>query len=72
MGLLTGKKGLILGLVNDYSIAWGITQKLHEEGAELGFTFLPDKDLLQFVCASRHIAVSAYLLRQRQRAYWKK
>jgi enoyl-[acyl-carrier protein] reductase I len=44
MGLLTGKKGLILGLVNDYSIAWGITQKLHEEGAELGFTFLPDKD----------------------------
>ena len=33
--------------------------------------FLPDKDLIQFVCASRHIAVSAYLLRQRQRAYWK-
>ena len=35
--------------------------------------FLPDKDLLQFVCASpRHIVVSAYLLRERQRAYWKK
>lgn len=44
MGLLTGKKGVILGLVNDYSIAWGITEKLHAEGAELAFTFLPDKD----------------------------
>jgi hypothetical protein len=34
--------------------------------------FLPDKDLGRFVCASRQIVVSAYLLRQRQRAYWKK
>ena len=34
--------------------------------------FLPDKDLIDFVCASRHIGVSAYLLRQRQRAFWKK
>jgi hypothetical protein len=34
--------------------------------------FLPDKDLIEFVCASRHIVVSAYLLRQRQRAFWKR
>ena len=34
-------------------------------------TFLPNKDLIEFVCASRQIVVSAYLLRQRQRAYWK-
>jgi enoyl-[acyl-carrier protein] reductase I len=41
MGLFTGKKGLILGVANDFSIASAITQKLHEEGAELGFTHLP-------------------------------
>jgi enoyl-[acyl-carrier protein] reductase I len=40
MGLMTGKKGLILGLANDKSIAWGISKKLHEEGASLGFTYL--------------------------------
>ena len=41
MGLFTGKKGLILGVANDFSIAWAISKKLHEEGAELGFTHLP-------------------------------
>ncbi|HEU4321633.1 MAG TPA: enoyl-ACP reductase [Roseiflexaceae bacterium] len=40
MGLLDGKKGLILGLANDHSIAWGIAQALHAEGAELGFTYV--------------------------------
>jgi enoyl-[acyl-carrier protein] reductase I len=44
MGLFAGKKGLIFGIANDHSIAWAITQKLHEEGAEMGFTHLPDKD----------------------------
>ncbi len=39
MGLLDGKKGLILGLANDHSIAWGIAQALHREGATLGFTY---------------------------------
>jgi hypothetical protein len=34
--------------------------------------FLPDKDLIEFVCASRQIIVSPYLLRQRQRAFWTK
>ena len=41
MGLFTGKKGLILGVANDFSIAWAISQKLLDEGAELGFTHLP-------------------------------
>jgi enoyl-[acyl-carrier protein] reductase I len=41
MGLFSGKKGLILGVANDFSIAWAITQKLLAEGAELGFTHLP-------------------------------
>jgi enoyl-[acyl-carrier protein] reductase I len=40
MGLLEGKKGLILGVANDHSIAWGIAQALHREGADLGFTYL--------------------------------
>jgi enoyl-[acyl-carrier protein] reductase I len=40
MGILAGKKGLIMGVANDHSISWGIAQALHAEGAELGFTFL--------------------------------
>lgn len=40
MGLLDGKKGLILGIANDHSIAWGIAQALHREGADLGFTYV--------------------------------
>ena len=44
MGLFDGKKGLVFGIANDYSIAWAITQQLHEQGAAMGFTHLPDKD----------------------------
>ncbi len=40
MGLLEGKKGLILGVANDHSIAWGIAQALHREGADIGFSFV--------------------------------
>ncbi len=38
-GLLQGKRGLIMGLANDKSIAWGIAQVCHEQGAELAFTY---------------------------------
>ena len=38
MGLLDGKNALIFGVANDHSIAWGIAQALHEEGAEVGFS----------------------------------
>lgn len=40
MGLLEGKKGLIVGVANQKSIAWGISQACRREGAELGFTYL--------------------------------
>lgn len=41
MGLFTGKKGVVLGVANDFSIAWAVTRKLLDEGAEVGFTHLP-------------------------------
>jgi len=42
MKLLENKKGLIMGVANDRSIAWGIAQKLSEHGAELAFTYVGD------------------------------
>jgi len=42
MSLLKGKKGLIMGVANDKSIAWGIAKKISEHGAELAFTYLGD------------------------------
>ena len=42
MSLLQGKKGLIMGVANDRSIAWGIAKKLSENGAKLAFTYLGD------------------------------
>ena len=41
MGMFTGKIGLIMGVANDRSIAWAISQALYAEGAELAFTHLP-------------------------------
>ncbi|MEN9682360.1 MAG: enoyl-ACP reductase FabI [Pseudomonadota bacterium] len=38
-GLMQGKRGLIMGLANDKSLAWGIAQKLSEAGAELAFSY---------------------------------
>ena len=38
-GLMAGKRGLIMGLANDKSLAWGISQKLAEQGAELAFSY---------------------------------
>jgi len=38
-GLMTGKRGLIMGLANDRSLAWGIAQKLRAAGAELAFSY---------------------------------
>ena len=45
MGLFTGKKGMILGVANDFSIAWAITKKLLDEGADVGFTHLPGEKM---------------------------
>lgn len=41
-GLMQGKRGLIMGLANDKSLAWGIAKKLHEQGAELAFSYQGD------------------------------
>src|SRR3546814_13742480 len=37
--LMKGKRGLIMGVANDHSIAWGIAKLLAEHGAELAFTY---------------------------------
>ncbi|SHM90093.1 enoyl-ACP reductase FabI [Roseibium suaedae] len=37
--LMKGKRGLIMGVANNHSIAWGIAKTLHEHGAELAFTY---------------------------------
>ena len=39
---MKGKKGLVMGVANERSIAWGISQKLADAGAELAFTYLGD------------------------------
>ena len=38
-GLMKGKRGLIMGVANDHSIAWGIARALHAHGAEMAFTY---------------------------------
>jgi len=38
-GLMQGKRGLIMGLANDKSLAWGIAKKLHQHGAEIAFSY---------------------------------
>jgi enoyl-[acyl-carrier protein] reductase I len=41
-GLMKGKRGLIMGVANDHSLAWGIATELAKHGAELGFTYQGD------------------------------
>ncbi len=41
-GLMAGKRGLIMGLANNRSIAWGVAKALAEAGAEVGFTYQGD------------------------------
>jgi enoyl-[acyl-carrier protein] reductase I len=43
MGFLAGKKALVAGLISDRSIAYGIAQAMHREGAELAFTYQSDR-----------------------------
>jgi len=43
MPFLAGKRALIVGVASERSIAWGIAQALHREGAELAFTYVNDK-----------------------------
>lgn len=43
MGLFDGKKGVILGVANDRSIAWAVAREIMAEGGECGFSHLPDR-----------------------------
>jgi enoyl-[acyl-carrier protein] reductase I len=43
MGFMAGKRALIVGVATDRSIAWGIAQAMHREGAELAFTYVNDR-----------------------------
>src|SRR5207245_11557676 len=43
MGFLAGKRAFVVGVATDRSIAWGIAQAMHREGAELAFSYLNDK-----------------------------
>jgi enoyl-[acyl-carrier protein] reductase I len=43
MGMLEGKKALIVGVASPRSIAWGIAEAMHREGAELAFTYQTEK-----------------------------
>ena len=41
-GIMAGKRGLIMGLANDKSLAWGIAKALHAQGAQLAFSYQGD------------------------------
>jgi enoyl-[acyl-carrier protein] reductase I len=43
MGMFDGKKGLILGVANEHSIAWAIAKQILAEGGHCGFSHLPDR-----------------------------
>ena len=43
MGRFAGKKGLVLGVANDHSIAWAIAKEILSEGGLVGFSHLPDR-----------------------------
>ena len=43
MGFLAGKRALVTGILSNRSIAWGIAQAMHREGAELAFTYVDEK-----------------------------
>jgi enoyl-[acyl-carrier protein] reductase I len=45
MGLMTGKRGVVLGVANDRSLAWYIAERLHQEGAEIAFSHLPGEKM---------------------------
>ena len=47
-GMMTGRRGLIIGVANDHSIAWGIASMLARHGAEMAFTY-QDEPLLKRV-----------------------
>lgn len=41
-GLMKGKRGVIMGVANNRSIAWGIAKAIHAQGGEIAFTYQGD------------------------------
>ncbi len=60
-GLMQGKRGLIMGVANDHSIAWGIAKTLAAHGAELAFTY-QGETLLKRVIPLAEEAGSSFLV----------
>ena len=52
MGIFAGKKGLIFGVADEKSLAWGVAQALHAEGAELGFNYNRQREGVEALAAS--------------------
>jgi enoyl-[acyl-carrier protein] reductase I len=59
--LMKGKRGLIMGVANDHSIAWGIAKVLAAQGAELAFTFQGDAQGKRVKPLAQSLAVDAVL-----------
>ena len=70
MGFLAGKRALIVGVATDRSIAWGIAQAMHREGAELAFSYVNDKmkERVEPLAALARRAAHAAARRDRGRA----
>jgi enoyl-[acyl-carrier protein] reductase I len=60
-GLMKGKRGLIMGIANDHSIAWGMARTLHAHGAELAFTFQGDAQGKRVKPLAQSLGVDAVL-----------
>ena len=60
-GLMAGKRGLIMGVANDHSIAWGIAQMLAGQGAELAFTYHGDAQAKRLKTLAASIGASIIL-----------
>lgn len=61
MKLLEGKKGLIMGVLNDRSIAWGIAKTCHEHGAELAFTYVGEAGAKRLVPLAESLGADTVL-----------
>ena len=69
--LMKGKRGLIMGLANDKSLAWGIAKKLHEEDAELAFSYQGEAILKQpLVIALLAVPILIQVFFNSALAYW--
>jgi enoyl-[acyl-carrier protein] reductase I len=59
--LMKAKRGLIMGVANDHSIAWGIAKALHAQGAELAFTYQGDAQAKRVRPLAQSLGVDAVL-----------